>query len=71
MPQPTANLRSSVTAHAMMNEMKNRQFSLAAITVGLVLFFGAVSLSVSYCAVRTGVLASGIPARTTLAAFAD
>jgi hypothetical protein len=55
----------------MMNETENRKFSLAGITVGLVLFFGAVSLPVSYFAVRTGVLASSIPAQTTLAAFAD
>jgi len=41
----------------MMNETENREFSLAAITVGLLLFFCSVSLSVSYFAVHTGLLA--------------
>jgi hypothetical protein len=71
MPGPTANLRSSIIAHGMMNETENREFSIAAITVGLVLFFGSVSLPISYFAVRTGLLATSAPAQRTLAAFAD
>lgn len=55
----------------MMNQTKNREFSIAAITVGLVLFFGSVSLPISYFAVRTGLLATSAPAQTALAAFAD
>jgi hypothetical protein len=54
---PTANLRSFVMERGMMNEKENREFSLAVITVGLLLFFGSVSLSVSYFAVQTGLLA--------------
>ncbi len=66
---PTWHLRSSVTAHAMMNETENREFSLPAITLGLVLFFGSVSLSISYFAVRTGLLPQNVPAQTALAAL--
>ena len=40
----------------MMNEKESRDVSLAAITIGLLLFFGSVSLSVSYFAVHTGLL---------------
>jgi hypothetical protein len=55
---PTANLRSSVTERDMTNEKETREISLAAITVGLLLFFGSVSLSVSYFAVHAGLLAA-------------
>ena len=41
----------------MMNETENREFPIAAITVWVMLFFGSVSLSVSYFAVHTGLLA--------------
>ena len=41
----------------MINEAENRQLPLAAITVWVMAFFGAVSLSVSYFAVHTGLLA--------------
>ncbi len=55
----------------MTKETENRELSIAAITVGLMLFFGSVSLPISYFAVRTGLLASSAPAQTTIAAFAD
>ena len=35
---------------------QDREMSQIAITIGLMLFFGAVSLAVSYIAVRTGLL---------------
>jgi hypothetical protein len=54
---PTANLRSPVTERAMMNETENRELPIAAITAWVMLFFGSVSLSVSYFAVHTGLLA--------------
>jgi hypothetical protein len=53
---PTPHLRSSVTERGMMNERESQDVSLAAITIGLLLFFGSVSLSVSYFAVHTGLL---------------
>jgi hypothetical protein len=53
----------------MMNGKENGEPSLAAITVGLMLFFGSVSLSVSAFAVHTGLLAGSAPARTTFAAL--
>jgi hypothetical protein len=52
----TANLRSLITERAMMNETENREFPLAGITLGVMLFFGAISLSVSYFAVHAGFL---------------
>ena len=54
---PTANLRSSVTERDMMNETENRELPIAAITAWVMLFFGSVSLSVSYFAVHAGLLA--------------
>jgi hypothetical protein len=65
---PRTNLRSSVTERDMMNDKEHRQLPIAAITVGLMLFFGTVSLSISYVAVQTGLLADGAAAQTTLAA---
>jgi hypothetical protein len=52
----TANLRSSVTERAMMNETENRELPIAAITMWVMLFFSSVSLSLSYFAVHTGLL---------------
>jgi len=40
----------------MTREQQDREMSQIAITIGLVLFFGAVSLAASYIAVRTGLL---------------
>ena len=37
-------------------ERQSREMSIAAITIWLLLFFGAVSLTTSYVALRTGVL---------------
>ena len=54
---PTANLRSLVTERAMMNETEKRELPIAAITVGVMIFFGSVSLSISYFAIQTGLLA--------------
>jgi hypothetical protein len=54
---PTASLRSSVTERAMMNETENRALPIAAITAWVMAYFGSVSLSVSYFAVHTGLLA--------------
>jgi hypothetical protein len=54
---PTANLRSSVTERAMMTETENRELPIAAITAWVMLFFGSVSLSISYLATHTGLLA--------------
>jgi hypothetical protein len=54
---PTASLRSSVTERAMMNKTENRELPIAAITAWVMLFFGSVSLSVSYFAVHSGLLA--------------
>jgi hypothetical protein len=53
----------------MMNETGNKNSLLAAITVGLLLFFGAVSFTVSSFAVQTGLLADNGHAATTLAAL--
>ena len=39
-----------------MSEQQDREMSQIAITIGLMLFFGAISLAVSYIAVRTGLL---------------
>ena len=52
----------------MMNEKKHREIPIAAVTAALLLFFSSVSLSVSFVAVHTGLLAGGVPAQT---AFAD
>jgi hypothetical protein len=54
---PTANLRSSVTERAMMNKAENRELPMATITAWVMLFFGSVSLSISYFAIHTGLLA--------------
>lgn len=43
----------------MTNEERERETSIAAVTIALLLFFGAVSLTVSYFAVRTGLLFDG------------
>ena len=43
----------------MTNEERERETSIAAITMALLLFFGAVSLAVSYFAVGTGFLFDG------------
>jgi hypothetical protein len=43
----------------MTNEKEEREASIAAITIALLLFFGAVSLTVSYFAVQTGLLFDG------------
>jgi len=40
-------------------EKQEREASIAAITIALLLFFGTVSLTVSYFAVRTGLLFDG------------
>jgi len=40
-------------------ERQSREMSIAAITIWLLLFFGAVSLTTSYVALRTGVLIDG------------
>jgi hypothetical protein len=53
---PTANLRSSVTERGMTNKAENREVSIPAITVGLVLFFSAVALSLGYLASHSGLL---------------
>ena len=39
-----------------MSKQQEREMSQIAITIWLMLFFGAVSLAVSYIAVRTGLL---------------
>jgi hypothetical protein len=54
---PTASLRLLDTERAMMNKAENRGPPIAAITAWVVLFFGSVSLSVSYFAIHTGLLA--------------
>ena len=41
----------------MMNNAEDREFSISAITIGLVLFFSAVSLSLGYFASHAGLLA--------------
>jgi hypothetical protein len=43
----------------MTNEKQEREASIAAITIALLLFFGAVSFTVSYFAFRTGLLFDG------------
>jgi hypothetical protein len=43
----------------MTSEKQEREASIAAITIALLLVFGAVSLTVSYLAVKTGVLFDG------------
>jgi len=53
----TGSLRSAVTECAMMNRTENQELPLAAITAWVTLFFGSVSLSVSYLAVHAGLLA--------------
>ena len=45
-----------------MTNKQERETSIAAITIALVLFFGAISLAVSYVAVRTGLLAADLGA---------
>jgi hypothetical protein len=65
---PRTNSRSSVTERGMLNEKEHRQLPIAVITVGLMLFFGTVSLSISHVALHTGLLADSAPAQTTLAA---
>jgi hypothetical protein len=54
---PTASLLSSITERTVMNETETRELPIAAITAWVMLFFGSVSLSVSYLAVHTGLLA--------------
>jgi len=41
----------------MMNETENRELPIAAITAWVMVFFGSVSLSISYFAVHAGLLA--------------
>jgi hypothetical protein len=41
----------------MMDKTENRKLPIAAITAAVVLFFGSVSLSVSYFAIHAGLLA--------------
>jgi hypothetical protein len=43
----------------MTSEKQEREASIAAITIALLLVFGAVSLTVSYLAIQTGVLFDG------------
>jgi hypothetical protein len=41
----------------MTNETENRELPMAAITARVMLFFGSVSLSISYFAIHAGLLA--------------
>ena len=54
---PTASLRSLATERGMMNETEKRELPIAAITGWVMAFFGSVSLSISYFAIHTGLLA--------------
>jgi hypothetical protein len=51
----------------MINDRLSREADIAAITIGLVLFFGAISLGLGYIANRSGLLVDASALRPWIA----